>query len=60
MTTTLEGYAVKQCSCGSLELSIQKDGIWKWVQCDKCGELGPFDLGVSGAVEQWNEQKEAK
>lgn len=46
--------------CGEeIELYLQNMNtitVWFYVYCDKCDACGPMDLGMSGAIEAWNER----
>ena len=40
--------------CGGTEIRIHTDDIWKAAYCIECGAEGQYDLGESGARENWN------
>jgi hypothetical protein len=47
---------LKACSFCGEPGKVTHDGehAWWWVECVACGNVGPYDLGQSGAVEAWN------
>lgn len=59
----LSGYELKPCPfCGGTKFGFEYVGIDNDYICITCSNLdcnatGPLDLGVSGAVEKWNERK---
>jgi Lar family restriction alleviation protein len=57
--TKIDGYDVLPCPfCGKSELIIGLSDLYKWVECVDCMCAGPTDLGVSGAIEAWNNRQE--
>jgi len=49
---------LKACTfCGSLSVREgcdTPDAKWHYVECDDCHATSKADLGVSGAIENWN------
>lgn len=59
--TEIDGYKVSPCPfCGKSKLIIGRGDLFRWVECIDCMCQGPADLGVSGAIEAWNNRVERK